>query len=214
MNRPAIWRYVLASDTGLAPHILDGVCSLAVCKPMIRRYGRPGEWVMGFATAAESDGNPLVKYVMYVTDKLPFENYCRAWGGKRRDAFYRYDDDADGVWYDNGYSDHDSSKGDEERRDKGGRHVLVSTDFLHFGTKPRNLIFELMPICERKGLYADEIAHKLWHRGIGQSKYCCPNAYEVFREWIAGLRLDKAKPLHYASFPKEHAHRGLAATCR
>lgn len=41
-----IYRYVLTSDTGMAPSIDQGVVSLATCKPVIRRCAGPGDWVV------------------------------------------------------------------------------------------------------------------------------------------------------------------------
>lgn len=214
MNRAVIWRYVLVSDDGLAPHIGKGKCSLAVCKPMIRRHAQPGEWVIGFAKAAECKGYPLVKYVMQITESELFKDYCKTWAGKRRDAIYCYDDDANGVWLDNGYRDHDPSEGDLGYRDKGGKCVLISNNFVHFGDKPRNLMFELMPICNRIGFDAEEIADELWHKNIGQSKYCSKNAYDVFNEWVSELTLNKAAPPHHPPFPKGCAPPTASGVCR
>jgi hypothetical protein len=180
---------------------------------MIRRHARPGEWVIAFAKKAESNGNPLVKYVMGVEDNPSFDGYCRAWAGKRRDAIYRFDGSHNGDWFDNGYSDHNPCEKDDGPRDKSGRNVLISSKFVHFGIKPRNLILELTPICESKGLDAADIVDKLWHRGIGQSKYCSPEAYTILSEWFTGLTLDKGTPLHHPQFPKRPVHRTVTSRC-
>ena len=169
---------------------------------------------MAFAKAADANDEPLVKYVMRVAETPSFDEYCRANIGKRRDAIYRYGPNADGVWVDNGYGDHDPTKIDHGIRDKGGRHVLVATEFVHFGDKPRNLIFELMPFCDKRGLQAQDVAHELWHRNRGQSKYCSDDAFAIFLEWVSGLPSDTVTPSHHAPFPIGRASGTRSGACR
>lgn len=209
--RPVIWRYVIVHDAGLAPHISGGVCSLVVCKPKIRRHAKPGEWVMAFVKAAKSNGNPLVQYVMKVADNPSFEKYCRENIGRRRDAIYRYNSNHRGTWFDNGYSDHAPT---DAQKDQGGQHALVSTEFAHFGSQPRNLLLELMPICDVLGLRADTIVEELVHRTQGESKYCSPEAYKVFVSWIAGLPKDHKAPPCYPSFPPIATSRSPDGKCQ
>jgi hypothetical protein len=66
--------YVVASDTGLAPNITEDFCTLAVCKPVIRRVARIEEdWILGFSTP--NHGRNRLIYAMQVEEKLPFEDY-------------------------------------------------------------------------------------------------------------------------------------------
>jgi hypothetical protein len=46
--------YVITSDTGFAPNVTGGYCTLATCKPRIRRNADVGEWILG--TPSKSDG--------------------------------------------------------------------------------------------------------------------------------------------------------------
>ena len=90
-NKPVLWRYVLASDTGLAPHISGGICSLAVCKPKIRKFAKKGEWVIGIKGGNAGTDRPMASYIMHITEKpMPFEKYCAEYFLKRRDAFYDF----------------------------------------------------------------------------------------------------------------------------
>ncbi|MBC6697349.1 Nmad2 family putative nucleotide modification protein [Hymenobacter puniceus] len=43
----ALYSYVLRFDTGDAPNPYGGVCTLAVCKPAIRRTAQIGDWILG-----------------------------------------------------------------------------------------------------------------------------------------------------------------------
>ena len=211
-----IWRYIITHDGGLAPHILNGMCSLTVCKPVIRRYAIPGEWIVAFVRASKSRGRPLVQYAMKVADNPSFEEYCRENMGLRRDAIYRYDSESKGVWFDNGYRDHDPTNGDAGLKDKGGKHALISTVFVHFGSEPMDLQFALMPLCDKRGLCTESVVSELFHRTQGQSKFCSREAYEVFVEWIENLPRDRSTPGHHSPFPKLSAANlrlGKSARC-
>lgn len=68
--------YVVASDDGLAPNVDGGVCSLSVCKPVVRRVSRVGEdYIVGMSTA--KDGRNKVIYAMQVDEKIAFQDYFR-----------------------------------------------------------------------------------------------------------------------------------------
>lgn len=69
-----IFVYVLAHDGGFAPNPFHGWCTLACCKPAIRRRVRPGDWVVGLTP--RSLGNH-VAYAMKVDESLSFEDYWR-----------------------------------------------------------------------------------------------------------------------------------------
>jgi hypothetical protein len=105
----ALYSYVVSTDSGFAPNPFFGVCTLACCKPVIRRAigsrllresGRveitdlrqadPGFiraesiWVVGLAGVGLR-GRPhrSVVFVMQVTDVLDFESYHREYPQKR-----------------------------------------------------------------------------------------------------------------------------------
>ena len=42
-----IYSYVVARDYGFAPNPFYGCCTLATCKPIIRRMAQVGDWVIG-----------------------------------------------------------------------------------------------------------------------------------------------------------------------
>lgn len=73
INTSKIISYVVASDTGLAPNVTSGVCTLTVCKPVIRKISEPGDLIIGMSTA--EDGRNKVIYAMLVQEKLPYDRY-------------------------------------------------------------------------------------------------------------------------------------------
>ncbi len=73
-----LFSYKLSSDTGFAPNPFHGCCTLATCKPQIRRCKGPGDWIAGF-TSGQLNGDPVgaerLVYLMHVCEKLPLETY-------------------------------------------------------------------------------------------------------------------------------------------
>lgn len=65
--------YVLASDTGFAPNVTDGYCTLACCKPKIRSTARVGDWVMG--TLPKNRGRNKLGYIMRINEALSFDEF-------------------------------------------------------------------------------------------------------------------------------------------
>lgn len=201
-NSAVIWRYVIKYDGGLAPHISGGLCSLALCKPRIRRYAKPGEWIIAFVAKGKANGRPLIQYAMKVAENPSFENYCIQYGGKRRDAIYRYDLSPNGEWFDNGYGDHDPLENKKsELRDKGGEHALIAAEFIHFGSEPRDLRLVLMPACDALGIDVETVVDCLMHWTQGHKKWCSRQVYKVFTTWIEGLQKSKEPPPHHKPWP-------------
>lgn len=67
-----LYSYIVARDYGFAPNPFCGVCTLATCKPIIRRVAQLGDWIVG--TGSGSRNGRLV-YAMKVTESLCFNEY-------------------------------------------------------------------------------------------------------------------------------------------
>ena len=81
--------YKVMHDAGTAPCVDDGILTLAICKPAIRRTAQPGDWIYGFA--AQSRLGKRLIYVARVDEALPAGEYyrqARYW--KRSDSIYRW----------------------------------------------------------------------------------------------------------------------------
>ncbi|WP_152643329.1 hypothetical protein [Anaeromyxobacter sp. PSR-1] len=88
---PTLWVYKLVHDSGAAPHVMDGLLSLAICKPMIRNRAEVGDWIFGFGGRSR----PVIRgerfiYAARVTGKLarPGEYYDRPEFRRRWDCVY------------------------------------------------------------------------------------------------------------------------------
>ena len=87
MNR--IFRYVLVSDSGMAPHPWNGVISLATCKPEVRKHAKDGDWVMGNRSAPH---NHRVAWAGRVAEVVPVGEYGLRFPA-RLDALYPQGED-------------------------------------------------------------------------------------------------------------------------
>lgn len=90
---PKIYFYKLIADNGGAPCVEDGLLSLAICKPMIRRTGEVGNIVIGFAANSLHRDNRLI-YVARVNAKLCDGDYYRRREYQHRgDCIYQWRND-------------------------------------------------------------------------------------------------------------------------
>ena len=66
-----LYSYVVAYDSGFAPNPFNGFCTLATCKPEIRKRANIGDWIIGTGSHREGvrRGGFLV-YAMRVEEAL------------------------------------------------------------------------------------------------------------------------------------------------
>ena len=69
-----LYSYVVARDYGFAPNPFYGTCTLATCKPEIRKHATVGDWIIGTSSSQRNKDGYLV-YVMLVSEALTFNKY-------------------------------------------------------------------------------------------------------------------------------------------
>ena len=130
-----LWAYVLKSDSGFAPNPLGGYCSLACCKPKIRKAAQPGDWIMG--TTPADLGKGRLTYLMKVDEALTFHEYfCDPrFEGKKPspdnphgDNIYHWNTEGRMCQVPNPH--HGIS---QMKRDLSEDRVLIGTEFVYFG---------------------------------------------------------------------------------
>ena len=141
-----IYLYILNTDTGFAPNPFHKYCTLACCKPKIRKKAKVGEWVMGFTSAEHGKKNQHRKrkhllYAMEVQEILDFDQYWtdkrfalkkpnRKGSFKERRGDNIYHKDTDGKWIqEDSFHDEKSIKKDTNHTS----NVLVSKKFHYLG---------------------------------------------------------------------------------
>jgi hypothetical protein len=96
MEKPTLYTYCLAYDSGVAPNPYGGVCTLGICKPKIRSTAAIGDWIVGTSPASANKeprtlqilrqklptlaakifgSKTRLLYAMKVTDKKTFKDY-------------------------------------------------------------------------------------------------------------------------------------------
>lgn len=154
----AIFSYIVTHDQGFSPNPYYGVCTLACCKPAIRRVAKMGDWVVGLSP--KKDEHRLI-YAMQVDEVLTFGQY---WAAKRfhakrpdfatlegslGDNIYKPVKEPEGGGFRQQRSRHsrvgtafppgdyrrfsDQERDDTKTTDLNGKHVLVAKAFVYFG---------------------------------------------------------------------------------
>jgi hypothetical protein len=185
-----IYSYVVRYDSGFAPNPFYGNCTLATCKPDIRRGAKIGDWVVGSGSNNRSvrRGGHLV-YAMRVTDAITFDEYGTDprfetkkpfRNGSRKQScgdniYFRVHPDAPWQQRDSFHSRSDGSLNpDHVRRDTGVDRVLVSNDFAYFGGEGPEFPAELK----------DQQGRRLCKAGRGISAFEDPQLVSRLEQWI------------------------------
>ena len=131
-----IYFYKLTADSGGAPCVKDGWLSLAICKPMIRRTGKPGDLVFGFAANSLHRDNRLIYIAQIIRNVRNGDYYRERQFASRTDRIYqcrrsRFSWRQGALHHGPKHLVHDLGRPPEYER----ANVLLSTDFRYFGAK-------------------------------------------------------------------------------
>jgi hypothetical protein len=138
---------VIARDYGFAPNPFYGFCTLATCKPDIRRGASVDDWIVGTGAKGHNLQDHLI-YAMRVTESATFDDY---WNdprfvdkrpnrrGSRKQWF------GDNIYHHNPRTGHWIQEDSHHSRSNGKAfkinldhdtqtdRVLISNDFIYFG---------------------------------------------------------------------------------
>ena len=184
----ALHSYVVARDYGFAPNPFSGYCTLATCKPGVRRSAQVGDWVVGTGSAVRQRKGVLV-YAMRVSETMSFNDYwadsrfqCKKpnMRASRKCAFgdnIYHRDDGHWIQLDSHHSLADGSPNPRNiRNDTKTDRVLLATHFAYWGgSGPR--------VPDR---FRDFDGHDLCI-GIGFKKNFPRSMEAMFVEWIGSL---------------------------
>ena len=186
--------YIVKIDDGFAPNPFYGFCTLATCKPEIRRHAQVGDWVLGTGSKQEQRQGTLV-YAMCVTEKTAHHDYWQdqRFGEKRPNLhqsirksrgdniYHRSLETGEWIQEDSCHSRDDGTPNqDHISRDTKSDHVLVSDDFIYRGGGPAILIpeFDGMTVCHKwmghKNSFSEATVNGFidWVRSLGEWGYC------------------------------------------
>jgi len=139
--------YVVARDYGFAPNPFFASCTLATCKPRIRKIAAIGDWVVGTGSKKRHREKYIV-YAMKVTEIMTFNEY---WAdprfqtkkpnlrGSKKQAFgdnIYFKNPETGTWHqENSHHSHDDGSVNHANVavDTQTNRLLVSDDFVYWG---------------------------------------------------------------------------------
>jgi len=180
-----LFTYTIPVDDGAAPNPFQGMCSLAICKPGIRRVAKAGDWVAGLGSKNSPSGNlsGRLVYAMHVEEVLSLREYDyqapKRWPHRvpdvnsadlpKRlgDCIYDYSQDPP--------LQRPSVHGPTNvATDLRGENVLISFDFYYFGNRAVRLPDDLIQICHQTQ----------GHRSNANAPY-----FDNFVSWLLSLGL-------------------------
>jgi hypothetical protein len=140
------YSYVISRDFGFAPNPFGEYCTLATCKPKIRKIANINDWVFGISPKILQTGNQLI-FAMKVSQKLLYNDYWNSplfqfkkpvMNGSLKQMYGDniYFMNTDGSWL-QADSHHSFENGEINNknlnRDKKGEFVLIASEFYYFG---------------------------------------------------------------------------------
>ena len=137
--------YIVTADAGFAPNPFYRFCTLATCKPEIRKAAKVGDWIIGFYSRAQTVSSKKYRgkliYAMKVTEKMNLDQYWKnekflkkKYSNKSSKSEYGdniYHKNSKGVWVQEKNHYHYDERSKEV--DIGGKFVLISNHFFYFG---------------------------------------------------------------------------------
>ena len=190
---PTLYSYIVARDFGFAPNPFFGFCTLATCKPQIRRMAEIGDWIIGTGTKAKERSGYLV-FAMRVTEALSFDDYWNDSRFQRKrptmraslktafgdNIYYRDKDTGEWCQLDSHHSHEDGTQNPRNvQNDTQTNRVLISDDFVYWGGNgPIVPTFSGQTICHstqgHRSKFPDQVVKAFidWLRGLNDSGYC------------------------------------------
>jgi hypothetical protein len=160
-----IYSYVIEHDLGFAPNPFHGVCTLACCKPQIRKHAAKGDYIIGTGSAQLGLEGHLC-YWMRVDEIMSFDQYWSSprfqrkksrMGGSRYLCFGDniYHRKADGKTFVQEDSYHSAAAGKVSEsnleRDTGSTdRVLVGWEFAYWGRSGKKIPAEFADFVHKR----------------------------------------------------------------
>jgi hypothetical protein len=188
-----IYSYVVRYDSGFAPNPFYGYCTLATCKPEIRRRAQVGDWVIGSASNDRRirRGGHFV-YAMRVTEAATFDRYAVDPRFERKKPFRKgsrkqscgdniyFRETPESEWCQRD-SFHSMANGEAHpahvARDTSVNRMLISDHFIYFGGEGPRFPDDLR----------DQNGRPICKQGIGQSCFDDPKLVSDLEDWISGF---------------------------
>ena len=164
-----LYSYVITRDFGFAPNPFYKYCTLATCKPTIRRTADVGDIIVGIGSGAKSSifKNKII-YVMKVHEKLTYDQYwnderfqckkpnmCGSLKQMYGDNIYHTNFATNTIIQENSHHSLENGEINWENynRDVPGKYVLISDEFWYWGGNPIDIPQNFIEIANVKRQY-------------------------------------------------------------
>ena len=188
----SLFSYIVRYDSGFAPNPFHGYCTLATCKPDIRRRAKIGDWLAG--TGSNKRGVRRGKYLVYamkVSEILSTTEYWHTprFDKKKPNLFHNwvtasgdniYEPLGHGRWcqLDSYHSHKDGSREDDHvKRDTAVEQILISDDHVYFGGEGPQL----------PSLFLDDGDHPMICLGRNYKRIQSEPTITEFENWIRSM---------------------------
>jgi hypothetical protein len=198
-----LYAYAITRDFGFAPNPFHGFCTLATCKPKIRKSAKPGDWIMGIGGSNLTAVKRRCLLLMKVEEKVSFQEY---WEHKRfslkkpvrngsrvqmlGDNIYHKEGNGNWIQEDSHHSNPDGTPNSMNLRVDTGTtdQVLISRCFLYFGDKAPSVNLESIGYGRIRG-------HKKIH--LPDSKEARDLITLIFREHKSYINMVISDPCQF-----------------
>ena len=189
-------------DSGFAPNPFYNVCTLATCKPGIRKKAKIGDWVIGTGSKKYQEEKKLV-YVMRVTEILSLEEYFddprftrkkpRLYGSRKQAGGDNIYTKVNGKWKQ--LNSYHSDKGGfpnirHIKRDTKVNRMLISDNYIYYGANG-----PLIPNSLRQE------SRNIIKEGPNCKKFFTPRDEEMIKEFENWIR--SSEETGYVSEPRD-----------
>lgn len=132
--------YIIRFDAGFAPNPFGRYCTLACCKPTIRRMAEPGDIVIACTSSQVAEGPGRLVYAMRVSEVIPYQEYWRdkRFASRKPSQRTAISQRGDNIWHQDRAGKWHVVPGAchgmrNMETDTGGVNALVATEFYYFG---------------------------------------------------------------------------------
>lgn len=168
--------YVVDRDFGFAPNPFHGFCTLATCKPIIRRTAQVGDWIIGMGGSRLNATGRCI-FAMRVDECVPYDDYWKdprfrakrpVRNGSRKmmvgdNIYHRTSNQAPWQQEDSHHSlSHGQPNLHNLRNDTQTNRVLISSYFFYFG--------KVAPVIPAEILVKIDYRNSRSHRVFGHSE--------------------------------------------
>lgn len=203
----SIYAYKITRDYGFAPNPFGEYCTLACCKPHLRRKASVGDWIIG--TGAVENGLLYhIIFLMKVTEKITFQEYWEdpRFNNKKPvingslkqlhgDNIYSKDKNNDWHQLDSHHSDYEGKLNEKNKKqDLGGKYVLISTEFSYFGNKAWRVPSKYSELCPSNNIRDRD------YKTIINEDLAIELINEILKDFGSGLN---GTPIHWKEYEQQ-----------